>query len=250
MNINPRNLSLKQDYDRTKWMHLAHFALLLFAFCMEWYYGRTGFLGFVGSVIVLSIFYRLSYQTIKNLYYTFWTFAGILLVYLGSKTFTSFMQDGSPALLYLYGLALIFLIIEMYILSSPLYYPIVNWWEYDFRFRYDLKIKLKERSSEDEDWSEIRLTDLRRGAGCVASFDEYKKGQILELKCPTENKTYHFKVEVMSKRQYSVGRPFHYGVSFMLESDHLKEDYQSFFNYWKRRKQAKRQLKFEKVSLK
>ena len=91
---------------------------------------------------------------------------------------------------------------------------------------------------------------MRRWAGCVASFDDYKKGQVLELKCPVENKTYHFKVEVMSKRQYSVGRPFHYGVSFILESEHLVDDYQSFLDYWKRRKQAKRQLKLEKVSLK
>lgn len=250
MNINLRNISLKQDYDRTKWLHLTHFALVVFAFCMEWYYGRTGFFGFIASIIFLGGFYRLSYLTIRNLYYTFWTFAGILLIYLSVKTFTGFTHEGAPALFYLYGLALIFLVIEMYILSSPLYYPFVNWWEYDFRYRYDLKIKLKERINEDEEWNEVRLTDLRRGAGCVASFDDYKKGQVLELKCPAEHKTYYFKVEVMSKRQYSVGRPFHYGVSFMLESDHVKEDYQNFFDYWKRRKQAKRQLKFEKVSIK
>lgn len=250
MNINFRNLSLKKDYDRTKWLHLTHLALVSFAFCMEWYYGNTGFWGFLISIFLLGGFYRLSYITIRNLYYTFWTFAGILSFYLCVKTFIGFTQSQAPALFYIYGLALIFLIIEMYILSSPLYYPIVNWWEYDFRFRYDLKVELKEGTDEDQGWTEVRLTDLRRGAGCVASFDDYKKGQTLQLKCLAEQKTYYFRVEVMSKRQYSVGRPFHYGVSFLLESDYLKDDYQSFLDYWKRRKQAKRQLKFEKVSLK
>jgi ribosomal protein S1 len=65
----------------------------------------------------------------------------------------------------------------MYFLSSPIYYPRVSWWEYDFRYRDDLKIEVK----SFEDVIDARLTDLRRQAGCVAIFEELKIGQEIKV---------------------------------------------------------------------
>ena len=123
-------------------------------------------------------------------------------------------SERSLVLLFCYLFAITFLCLEMYFLFSPIYYPLVRWWEYDFRFRDDFKIKV----FVDEQEMEGRLTDLRWGAGCVVLFRKYEQGVSITVKLDDFPEMDTIKAEIISRRQYSLGRPYTYGVQFALSS--------------------------------
>jgi hypothetical protein len=131
----------------------------------------------------------------------------------------------------------------MYILSSPIYYPRVSWWEYDFRYRDDLRIKVKSGESEYE----ARLTDLRRYAGCVGLFEELKLGDEIIVNAKIDDVTMILRGQVMSKRRYLIGRPVIYGVMFKFDSRVNKKRYIQLVQMWKKEKNNKRKLKFAHV---
>lgn len=229
-------LKLKEDFNRLEVLHWGHFSFVLLALTLELIYGMS-FLWWLFSSTLLIVFYRAFFVTKKELFYSFWSFSGILTVFLLIKMFSSEIEMGEIRLLYFVGLILLF--VEAYILSSPIYYPRVSWWEYDFRYRTDLKITIE----NSEEKTEARVTDLRRGAGCVASFEEFKIGD--EIKLSSES---YFEndlvVEIVSKRIYSLGRPYNYGVRFLLEKEGAKNSYASLINIWENETLQRRQKKF------
>ena len=131
----------------------------------------------------------------------------------------------------------------MYILSSPIYYPRVSWWEYDFRYRDDLRIKVKSNESEFD----ARLTDLRRYAGCVALFEEVKMGDEIMVTAKVEDISVNLRGQVMSKRRDLIGRPLIYGVKFKFDSRSNRKRYLELVRLWKIEKNSKRKLKFAHV---
>ncbi len=237
MKIIFENFRLRREFKRSQLIHLTHFFFIMLALVIKLLIGHTGLIAFIVFFIFTAIYYRFFYLTAKKLYYTFWTFASLTLIFILGQM----ISTESNALFYCYGLALIFLVIEMSILSSPLYYPIVNWWDYDFRFRYDLKVKAKHK----DDILDGRLTDLRRQAGCITLFDDLQVGTKIEVDLKLEGEPFQFELELMSKRQYSLGRPFHYGVRFKLTSEEKQEEYRKFLNHWGRRRKQKRIQKYE-----
>lgn len=141
---------------------------------------------------------------------------------------------------FLYLSSLVLLGFESYQLWTPIYYPIVSWWEYDFRYRHDVKIKIIFAGET----SEGRLNDIRRGAGCVVAFKNIGIGEPLQVELE-EGKV--FKVEIMSKRYYSLGRPLSYGVRFDLTEETDRINYDNYCLKWKRERKRKRMAKFEPV---
>ncbi len=143
------------------------------------------------------------------------------------------------------GLALFFLGWECYLLSSPIYYPLVHWWEYDFRYRHDLKIELNHEGMSFPG----RLTDLRREAGCVVSFDDFPPRKNLSIKTVLKHSDEHIDHiiltgELMSKRGNSIGRGFIYGVNFILKTDEEKRAYKKLMQYWRRERSVRMRRKF------
>lgn len=136
-----------------------------------------------------------------------------------------------------YTVALVLLALESRELWTPIYYPIMSWWEYDFRYRNDLKVK----AIIDTEKIEGRLTDLRKGAGCVSLFKELKVGEYVHVELE-DGKS--FKVEIMSKRYYSLGRPLSYGVRFDLNEESEREEFQLFSTFWRNNRKKKRKEKF------
>ena len=102
------------------------------------------------------------------------------------------------------------------IVISPLFYPRITWWEYDFRFRGELKI---DAQVNDKDIPG-RLTDLRRKAGCIVLFEKLQPGEEFTInyrKDDDEVNTYP--VKVMSRRGSTLGRGYTYGVKFLPSKD-------------------------------
>ncbi len=193
-------------------------------------------------------------KTIKNRYYTYWSLSIILSFYLAFKVSEQFYQFDRPHTAIIYFLALLCLILNMFLLSSPIYYPIVSWWEYDFRFRDDLKIQIKPEvlsaisqptPSQFEDAIQGRLTDLRRYAGCVSAFQEYKIGdQLLVKATDSSQESVILKGVVMSKRREYFGRPWNYGMQFKFDSRISRNRYNQLKKMWKNEKNKKSKLRF------
>ena len=183
------------------------------------------------------------YKTIKHRYYTYWTFSALLFVYLLYKVYEQFYVLNNDHIGILYLLSIMILIIKMYMLSSPIYYPQISWWEYDFRYRDDLKITVK---SQDQEMN-ARLTDLRRQAGCVAMFEELKLGEELIINAALDEDNVLLRGIVMSKRRDVIGRPLIYGVQFKFDSKSNKKRYEGLERLWKKQKNSKRKMKFAHV---
>lgn len=180
------------------------------------------------------------YKTIKERYYTYWTFSTLLFFHLLYKAYEQYFIHPHPHIGFLYLAALLILILKMYILSSPIYYPQVRWWEYDFRYRDDLKIDVK----YDDIDAPARLTDLRRQAGCVAMFKELKLGQEISLSAKMGEESVVLRGIVMSKRRDIIGRPNIYGVQFKFDSRSNKKRYGQLEKLWKKQKASKKKMKF------
>lgn len=194
-------------------------------------------------VLRLLFFLYLStpyYKTIKHRYYTYWTFSTLLFLYILFKINEMFFVVHHPHIGALYLVSCILLIFKMYILSSPIYYPRVSWWEYDFRYRDDLKVSVKVHDHEYE----ARLTDLRRLAGCVALFEELKLGDEILMTTKVDDVSVNLRGQVMSKRRDLIGRPLIYGVQFKFDSRSNKKRYIQLLRLWKKEKNNKRKLKF------
>jgi hypothetical protein len=183
------------------------------------------------------------YKTIKHRYYTYWTFSALLFTYLLFKIYEQFFLLNHEHIGILYLISIFILILKMYLLSSPIYYPQISWWEYDFRYRDDLKISVK---SGENDFS-ARLTDLRRQAGCVAMFEEIKLGEEIVVNAALDEDNVLLRGIVMSKRRDVIGRPLIYGVQFKFDSKSNKKRYIALELLWKKQKNSKRKMKFAHV---
>ncbi len=188
----------------------------------------------IASTIVWVWLIRFLYISFQRLYYTMWTllaFVAILQVIL----YFPINSDGFIGPTFFSTLALVMEASFAYLVFTPVYYPIVSWWEYDFRFRDEVKAQVLKGESSFEG----RLSDLRRKAACLQCFDELNVGEILTLTLPHERS---FEVEVMSKRRPSLGRPTIYGVRFILTSDNSGA-YELFCREWRSDKIEKRKMK-------
>jgi hypothetical protein len=237
MKLSLNKLKLKQEIDRTEVLNWGIFFFLLLGLFYETLHDGEWF-SFIFMVLVIAGYALFLRRLLQSLYYSFWTFFGVLGVYslfklcqqpLLSMNFVAFLA------------ASVLIGIQCYSLWTPIFYPIVSWWEYDFRYRDDLKVQV----TYNDEKVEGRLTDLRRGAGCVASFRDYKLGEYLELEPFDEVASMKFRAEIMSKRKYSVGRPFNYGVRFVLEEDGVESLFKNFVKFWRSERKLKQKKKFK-----
>ena len=236
MIINSSRIKLAVEYDRVSVLHWLHFGFMSLGIASEAISNGALFGGLVKIIILLS-FYFYYFKTVTKLYYTFWTFSTILALVLIYSIITS----SGPGTFYAYFLALICLGIEAFILSSPIYYQLVRWWEYDFRFREDIKGTAQIGDVEKE----IRLTDLRRGAGCVTMFADVEIGKKMNLVIRDQD----IECEIMSKRRYAIGRPYIYGVKFDMESVKARVLFEKFQDEWQKDLKEKRKKKLSKEKM-
>ena len=233
MKIHLNDPRQKREFDKITILHWGHFAFVTVALLMESFHGQIGLFGFVKIVTVLFL-YRLYFKTLKNLFYTFWIFSLFLIFYLltGLTEGLWFFND-APGPTFCYLLALLVLGLEIYLLNSPVYYPRVNWWEYDFRYRHDLKVYITFKGKQLEG----RLTDLRREAGCIVLFDDLEVGESFILIIDDnddDKKRKKLNVQILSKRDETIGRGIRYGVRFNFDTHEEKV----LFNDLKRKKHS------------
>jgi hypothetical protein len=196
--------------------------------------------GFLVEIVLLGLGFKFYFTAQKNRNYAYWgiTFliAGFLIMNVLHYTFV----DYDIFILYISFLAGIFLAINSYVMSSPLFYPRVQWWEYDFRFRGDLKTQVETKNKSLEG----RLTDLRRGCGSFDIFSYIALDSNVVLKVSIDEKTYLLSGQVKTIKQVTPGRPIRYGVKIDLSDDEVKSTYLDIKKIWDENKKAKLSNKF------
>lgn len=202
---------------------------------------------FVVQFIFSIIFFKLYYKSLRDLYYSFWGLSAMLFFYL---MFTFML------LLHQYGLSY-FLLGHIFLLgffwsiclliSSPVYYPIINWWEFDFRYRVDLKVFYQPQISltgELGEKIEGRLSDLRREAGCLVLFKLYELSQDGLLYLNFKDQDYQFKVRLITLCEMVPGRGYHYGLKFLSQTVQEQRKLGQIMRYWKIESRKKIKEKF------
>ena len=125
-------------------------------------------------------------------------------------------------------------------MSSPLFFPRVQWWEYDFRFRGDLKSIVH----TDSEQFKSRLTDVRRYSACIECFEFLPIDKKINIEVNFDNKNFNLPVIVKTSDRVVVGRPFRYGVKMDIEKEETKEKYLELLKIWNSNKKAKLRNKF------
>jgi hypothetical protein len=186
-----------------------------------------------------SVFY---YKAQRNRNYAYWTISLGILVYLLLDILQSTFVTGNMFILYLAFIAFIFLILNCYTMSSPLFYPRVQWWEYDYQFRADLKALIR----YDGSVMKARLTDYRRYSACVECFDFIPLDSEIFVEVDFDDQNFLLKGKVKTYKGVIAGRPFRYGVRFTFDEVITKNVYLKLLKIWKNNKQVRLRSKFDK----
>lgn len=201
---------------------------------------------FLLELTLLVLTFKFYFQAQKKRNYAYWGITFVLASYLLLKILHYTFIDYNIFILYISFLAAIFLSINCYVMSSPLFFPRVQWWEYDFRYRGDLKIIVKDGST----CFEGRLTDFRRGCCSIEVFGHLELDENIKVELDFKDQIFIISGEVKTKKEVTPGRPLRYGVKFDLSESETKSVYNEVKRVWDANKKAKVIHKFSSINIK
>jgi hypothetical protein len=198
---------------------------------------------FLVELLLFTMLFRFYFKAQNHRNYAYWGISFLLLGFLLKNILQYTFMDYNIFILYMAFLALIFLALNCYVMSSPLFYPRVQWWEYDYRYRGELRATIENKNNKFEG----RLTDLRRGSGCVEAFEYIELEDSLELEVLIDNKEFILEGQVKTLKQLTPGRPIRYGVKFDLSDLNKKNTYYDLKKIWDENKRVKLRNKFAEI---
>ena len=210
------------DFDNICQLHLVSSFLILISLIFELLIHDPS----VFNVFILLgciYFLRTYYFSLKKLQYTYWTLTFSFVFFLLFSTSFQTMSASLPLIGFL-----VLKLVELYFVSSPIFYPWFNWWEYDFRYRNDLKAFV----SFGEQSHEARVTDIRRHAACITLFEKLPIGSSIIVSMSEKKNTVALEGKIISVRETTLGRGYSYGVSFSWENELTKEYYTKMKSSW------------------
>lgn len=194
----------------------------------------------IATVLFFVFLLRFYFSSRIERNYSFWGISILFLIVILKNIieFTFFHYDG--VVLYLNFLSLFFLLINCYIMSSPVFFPRIQWWEYDFRFRGDLKASFNLNEKEYP----ARLSDLRRQSGCVESFEGLSLDEEIKLKVKCHEYDIDLDIIIKTMTEVVVGRPKRYGFYISKEEENIKS-YNKLKHFWDINKKVRMRSKFK-----
>ncbi len=196
------------------------------------------------KMLLWALFFNLFFKSLYRLEMSFWMFSLFLFFYLGSCLVGTLIHRDSYVLFYMYMTANVALWMELYMMSSPIFFPRTSWWEYDFRFRSELKIDVEIHTGAQVESFTGRMTDIRRQAACVVLFHEIPKKKKIIIKSTDFGYPVELKAVVISKREYSFGRGLTYGVKLLVKTPAEKKMFKQFHHSWRQLILHKLKMKF------
>lgn len=176
----------------------------------------------------------------RNKNYAFWGLTAVLVIYLVMHILEYTFIEYNIFVLYFCFMALIFLFINSYIMSSPLYYPRVQWWEYDFRYAGELKATAKVGEEEFE----VRVADLRRSIASVLAFEVVPLGEQMSLEISYGKRVFKICGKITTQREVIHGRPLRYGLILNEQTENDKLEVLELTKIWRLHKKANLRRKF------
>lgn len=205
------HLSKQIEATRVKRIHRAVTLSMTLAFLSE-LVGLNAISQIIPSLLVAIFwigYYALLFHALKKMLYSFLTLQVFaLLIHLVHGLFAFFANDGIVTSLQLINVIICFVII--YTVNRPIFYPKINWTEYDFRHRKDRRVKVH---VSDELLEDGRLYDVRRGEAALLCFSELELDDLYRVVDESEN--YIGEAKILSKRKTLLGRPVTYGVKLV-----------------------------------
>jgi hypothetical protein len=227
-----RNL---HDFENICQLHLVSSSLLAITVFFEYVVLKFGFSSLL--FLILSLFLlKTYYLSLKKLQYTYWS----LTLFVFSIVLYSIFSDRAVQVVPLFGF-LSLKLIEVYLVSSPIFYPVFNWWEYDFRYRNDLKAFVAFNDTSQE----ARVTDIRRSAACIILFEKLPIGSSIVVTMHENQNTLIIEGKIISVRETTLGRGYSYGVSFSWENNLTREYYSQMKKSWNKVRLEKKRDRFE-----
>lgn len=238
------NININDEYGKAIFVFyfqlILHFVLYILVSAVE----ETFFtLMFFVSFLFWVFIYKFLYNSLSQRNYSFWALSFFIFIYFAKTVFYYTFVSSHIVILYFSFLGMMCLFINAYIMSSPLFYPRVQWWEYDFRYRGDLKIKINYESSSYE----ARLIDLRRSEASVEAFEDMEIDKRCEIELEFENETYSVIGLIKTKKQIIPGRPLRYGVKISFSTPEQKKKFTYLERLWEEQKKVKVRRKFSDV---
>lgn len=190
-----QKLNLQNSYDKAKFLTILQFIVVIVAFVAEALVTQSVLnFSFLFQFILLVAVFNFYYSALVKLFYSFWNMSFVLSVYYFISFSRNVLVIGHPLIGILFFICFLFLAVSCYIVSSPLYYPRVNWWEYDFRFRADIRCWIEYEGKQFRG----RLSDLRRGAACLELFTHVPVDQPLQINLEILNQNFTLFAEIRS----------------------------------------------------
>lgn len=237
-------IDTKDDFQKAR---IIQFILLVTIFLLSFLirsHEKTFFrFSFIFEFFILSLMFNFYFRAQKNRNYAYWGISVAIFIYLMRAILQYTFIDYNVLILYFSFLSFIFLLINMYIMSSPLFYPRVQWWEYDFRYRGDLKATV---ISDKKEYN-ARITDLRRDAGCVELFESLNVDEMISLIIEFDDKKYKISGIVKTITELLPGRPLRYGIKIDLKEIATKRDFNELRRGWTDSKKVKLRKKFTTI---
>lgn len=236
-----RNVNVRDTHGRVVILILFQAIFAILGFLGESLAGRFVLnLTFVAQLALLMVTLNFHLRAIRQLLNTFWSITLMLLIfYFIAFTRNALVLDNSWTATW-YGLSFALLCLAAWQISSPLYYPMVQWWEYDFRFRPDMRVAVHDSEGKEH---KARLTDLRRGAGCVVMFHPVPIHGTFFIHTEVLSHKFGLKAEVISRKEPILGRAYTYGVRFDVNDLEQRQRLKLISNYWKESKALKKRSK-------
>lgn len=236
-----QKLSFQNSYGKAITFIVVQFLIVLFAFVSEAIVTKSLItLTFFFQFILLLVVFNFYYSALAKLFYSFWNMSFLLAFYYVVSIFRNVLVLDNPLIGLMFIVCLFLLGASCYIASSPVYYPRVNWWEYDFRFRADIRCWVEYDGKQFRG----RLSDLRREAACLELFTSIGVDQTVQINLEILNQNFVLNAEIKSRRETIAGRALIYGIKFVNTDLEQSQRLKLLTNYWKESKRLKIRSKF------
>jgi len=237
-----KNINYKSGYKYVLFLILCIGFLFLLNLALELYNGRLSFIEFVIISLPSFFLFKFYYDAFKRLLYTFWGLSVLVFLFIFYYFITSLLRQTYPFQTLLFLSSIILFSITLYLSSSPLYYQKVSWWEFDYRYRADIEAEI----SFENKRVQSRLTDVRRRGGSIATFEDFPLGTNLLICFKIDDQEFQLDSVIGSKSKSIVGRPFSYGIKFLVQNKEKKTQYKLLSRLWDSKEEIRLNQKFEK----
>lgn len=166
-------------------------------------------LGSAFLLIVWSGYYALMFQALKRMLYSFLTMTALLCIFNAFMATSLIIEGNLPrALIMLFSFIVTSTIV--FTINRPIFFPKINWTEYDFRHRKDRRVRITIGEGLFEN---ARLYDTRRGEGALMCFAELALDNEYDL--ADDDGESIGRIKIISQRKTLLGRPITHGIRFL-----------------------------------